>query len=55
MGPKLKDSTKVGNGTACGDCYGAQQEDGQCCNTCKDVRASLPHQGLLALHLSLLT
>ncbi len=23
----------------CGDCYGAQGYQGQCCNTCDDVRA----------------
>lgn len=26
------------NGTYCGSCYGAQQDDHECCNTCDEVR-----------------
>lgn len=29
----------------CGSCYGAQSADGQCCNTCDDVRVAYRTKG----------
>mmetsp|Transcript_3523 Transcript_3523/g.10231 ORF Transcript_3523/g.10231 Transcript_3523/m.10231 type:complete len:389 (+) Transcript_3523:375-1541(+) len=45
MGPKTDNSTMHTNGTVCGDCYGAQEREGQCCNTCNDVREAYRKRG----------
>jgi endoplasmic reticulum-Golgi intermediate compartment protein 3 len=37
---KVEEPPSPGNGTAyCGSCYGAEQEDHPCCNTCDEVRS----------------
>ncbi|CAN6228379.1 unnamed protein product [Urochloa humidicola] len=33
------------NETYCGSCYGAQESDDQCCNTCEDVREAYRKKG----------
>lgn len=44
-------STKKTNATAaskpaCGSCYGAETEVGQCCNTCDEVRQGMHDYGV---------
>ncbi|KDD76673.1 endoplasmic reticulum vesicle transporter [Helicosporidium sp. ATCC 50920] len=39
------DAPKMVNGTACGSCYGAETQQGQCCNTCEEVRTAYRKRG----------
>lgn len=48
IGPQSKSkdlSTMHANGTVCGDCYGAQNYVGQCCNSCDEVREAYRKKG----------
>ena len=45
VGPETQDHPLVSkhgkdleNGTYCGSCYGSEDEEGDCCNTCDEVR-----------------
>jgi hypothetical protein len=46
------DPAKLSDPEYCGNCYGAAQNEDDCCNTCEDVRAAYQSQGWALVDLS---